>query len=66
MHTSAALIRLMGYKKKPEQKLGREMGWKDMGELEEGNEGRYDYSVVCLYGILNNKDKLTKTGELER
>ena len=41
------------------------MGWKDMGELEEGNGGRYDYSVVCLYGILNNKDKLTKTGELE-
>lgn len=42
------------------------MCWKDMGELEEGNGGRYDYSVVCLYGILKNKDKLTKIGELER
>lgn len=66
MHTSAVLIELSWLSKKPEQKLGREMCWKDMGELEEGTGGRCVYSIVCLYGILKNKDRLTKIGELER
>ena len=37
MHIWAALTGLSGLsKKKTEKKVGREMCWKDMGELEEG------------------------------